>query len=64
MDGTLPLPGEGDNIAKRLISGGIVSALADQFFIMEDDSYVVVSKINTFEKLLSRYIINSNVKKK
>jgi hypothetical protein len=61
---TQPLPGEGDDIAKRLISGGIVSALADQFFIMEDDSYVVVSKITTFEKLLSRYIINSNVKKK
>jgi len=61
---TQPLPGDGDDIAKRLISGGIVSALAEQFFIMEDESYVVVSKIDTFEKLLSRYIVNSNAKKK
>ena len=44
---TQPLPGEGDDIAKRLISGGIVSALADQFFIMEDDSYVVILETTT-----------------
>ena len=57
-----PLPGEGDDIAKRLLNAGVVSEFEDQFFIVEDDSYVVVSKITTFEKLLSRYIINSNVK--
>jgi len=61
---TLPLPGEGDDIANRLVSAGIVPALAEQFFMMEDGSYVVVSKIDTFEKLLRRYIINSNAKKK
>jgi len=61
---TQHLPGEGDDIAKRLISGGIVSALADQFFIMEDGSYVVVSRLDIFEKLLRRYVVNSNAKKK
>ena len=59
-----PLPGEGDDIAKRLVSAGIVSALAEQFFMMEDGSYVVVSKIDIFEKLLSRYIINVDAKTK
>jgi hypothetical protein len=61
---TQPLPGEGDDIAKRLVSAGIVSALAEQFFMMEDGSYVVVSKIDIFEKLLSRYIINVDAKTK
>ena len=61
---TQHLPGEGDDIAKRLISGGIVSALADQFFIMEDGSYVVVSRLDIFEKLLRRYVVNSNAKEK
>jgi hypothetical protein len=59
-----PLPGEGDDIAQRLVSAGIVSALAEQFFMMEDGSYVVVSKIDIFEKLLSRYIINVDAKTK
>jgi len=52
-----PLPGEGDDIAKRLLNAGVVSELEEQFFIMENDIYVVVSKIDTFEKLLTRYII-------
>jgi hypothetical protein len=55
-----PLPGEGDDIAKRLLNAGVVSELEEQFFIMENDIYVVVSKIDTFEKLLTRYIINAN----
>lgn len=59
-----PLPGEGDDIAKRLISSGITSQLEEQFFTIEDEGYIVVSKIDTFEKVLSRYIINANSKKK
>ena len=59
-----PLPGEGDDIAKRLLNAGIVSEFEEQFFIMEDDIYVVVSKIDIFEKLLTRYIINANAKTK
>ena len=59
-----PLPGEGDDIAKRLLNSGIVSEFEEQFFILEDDIYVVVSKINIFEKLLTRYIINANAKTK
>jgi hypothetical protein len=61
---TQPLPGEGDDIAKRLISAGITSQLEEQFFTIEDEGYIVVSKIDTFEKVLSRYIINANSKKK
>ena len=59
-----PLPGEGDDIAKRLLNAGIVSEFEEQFFIMENDIYVVVSKRDIFEKLLTRYIINANAKTK
>lgn len=59
-----PLPGEGDDIARRLLHAGIVSELEEQFFMMDEDSYVVVSKIDIFEKLLSRYIINIEAKTK
>ena len=59
-----PLPGEGDDIAKRLISAGITSQLEEQIFTMEGEGYVVVSNIDTFEKVLSRYMINANSKKK
>ena len=59
-----PLPGAGDDIAKRLISAGISSQLEEQFFTLEGEGYIVVSKIDTFEKVLSRYIINANSKKK
>ena len=59
-----PLPGEGGDIAKRLISAGITSQLEEQFFTMEGEGYVVVSNIDTFEKLLGRYIINADSKKK
>ncbi|MBT6175359.1 MAG: hypothetical protein HOH96_07360 [Flavobacteriales bacterium] len=59
-----PLPGEGDDIAKRLLNADIVSEFEEQFFIMENDIYVVVSKIDIFEKLLTRYIINANAKTK
>ena len=59
-----PLPGEGDDIAKRLLNAGVVSEFEEQFFIMDDDIYVVVSKRDIFEKLLSRYIINVDAKTK
>ena len=59
-----PLPGEGDDIARRLLNAGIVSEMEEQFFIMDEDNYVVVSKIDIFEKLLSRYIINIEAKTK
>tara|TARA_B110000116_G_C16352024_1_gene365813 strand:+ start:157 stop:555 length:399 start_codon:yes stop_codon:yes gene_type:complete len=59
-----PLPGEGDDIAKRLLNAGVVSEFEEQFFIMDDDNYVVVSKRDIFEKLLSRYIINVDAKTK
>ena len=59
-----PLPGEGNDIAKRLISAGITSQLEEQIFTIEGEGYVVVFNINTFEKILSRYIINANAKKK
>ena len=59
-----PLPGEGGDIAKRLLNAGVVSEFEEQFFMMEDDNYVVVSKIDIFEKLLSRYIINVDAKTK
>ena len=59
-----PLPGEGDDIARRLLNAGIVSEMEEQFFIMDEDNYVVVSKIDIFDKLLSRYIINIEAKTK
>mgnify|MGYP001190924535 CR=1 FL=1 len=61
---TQPLPGEGDDIAKRLVVAGIVSDLSEQFFTMDDGSFVVVSKLETFEKQMSRYVVNANSHRK
>ena len=59
-----PLPGSSENLAERLLTAQILPVNHEQYFTTEDGMYIVVSKIDTFDKVLGRYIINANAKKK
>ena len=56
------LPNTGDGIAERLLISGITPQLEAQYFSLEDGSYVVVSSVDTFNKVFERFLINYNVK--
>ena len=61
---SLPLPNTGDGIAERLLSAGVTPQIEEQFFSLEDGSYVIVSSIDNFDKILDRFLINYSVNEK
>jgi hypothetical protein len=60
----LPLPNTGDGIAERLLSAGVTPQIEEQFFSLEDGSYVIVSSIDNFDKILGRFLINYSANEK
>ena len=58
------LPNTGDGIAERLLISGVTPQPEAQFFTLEDGSYVVVSSVDTFNKVYERFLINYHVKTK
>ena len=58
------LPNTGDGIAERLLISGVTPQPEAQFFSLEDGSYVVVSSVDTFNKVYERFLINYHVKTK
>jgi len=58
------LPNTGDGIAERLLISGVTPQPEAQFFSLEDGSYVVVSSVDTFNKVFERFLINYNAKTK
>jgi len=58
------LPNSGDGIAERLLISGVTPQPEAQFFSLEDGSYVVVSSVDTFNKVFERFLINYNAKTK
>jgi len=61
---TTPLPSTGDGIAERLLSAGVTPQIEEQFFSLEDGSYVIVSSIENFDKILDRFLINYSANEK
>ena len=58
------LPNTGDGIAERLLISGVTPQPEAQYFSLEDGSYVVVSSVDTFNKVYERFLINYHVKTK
>ena len=58
------LPNTGDGIAERLLISGVTAQPEAQYFTLEDGSYVVVSSVDTFNKVFERFRINYHVKTK
>ena len=58
------LPNTGDGIAERLLISGVTPQPEAQYFTLEDGSYVVVSSVDTFNKVYERFLINYHVKTK
>jgi len=49
-----------NNIAEQLFEAGISNELDEQFFALDDGTFLVVSSLSNFEKILGRYMINAN----
>jgi hypothetical protein len=49
-----------NNIAEQLFEAGISNELDEQFFALDDGTFLVVSSLSNFEKVLGRYLINVN----
>ena len=49
-----------NNIAEQLFEAGISNELDEQFFALDDGTFLVVSSLSNFEKILGRYLINVN----
>ena len=49
-----------NNIAEQLFEAGISNELDEQFFALDDGTFIVVSSLSNFEKVLGRYLINVN----
>ena len=49
-----------NNIAEQLFEAGISNELNEQFFALDDGTFLVVSSLSNFEKILGRYLINVN----
>ena len=49
-----------NNIAEQLFEAGISNELDEQFFALDDGTFLVVSSLSNFEKILGRYLINAN----
>ena len=49
-----------NNIAEQLFEAGISNELDEQFFALDDGTFLVVSSRSNFEKVLGRYLINAN----
>ena len=49
-----------NNIAEQLFEAGISNELDEQFFALDDGTFLVVSSLSNFEKVLGRYLINTN----
>jgi|TARA_B110000196_G_C21058516_1_gene621155 hypothetical protein len=60
----VPLPNNGDGIAERLLYAGVTPQIEEQFFSLEDGSFVIVSSIDNFDKVLDRFLINYSVNEK
>ena len=49
-----------NNIAEQLFEAGISNELDEQFFALDDGTFLVVFSLSNFEKVLGRYLINVN----
>ena len=49
-----------NNIAEQLFEAGISNELDEQFFALDDGTFLVVSSLKKKKKVLGRYLINVN----